>query len=293
MPPPLRHGTPEDLIVRSLAIAGTLSILKIAAGAVDGSLGILASALDSLMDLGSSAVNLATRRLACLPPDAEHPYGRGKAESLAGLLQGALIFAAGLFLVKEAWRRFEAGRTIELGFTGVIVMLISAAASLWHSRSLKEAAARETSAVLEAEKAHFATDFLANVSVAAALAVSALTNHGGWDLGLAAVISILVLREAALLVLRSSRELTDRSLPLDALREIDAMIRGHDPRVVGAHNLRARRSGPRIFIDFHIEIRGIESFSEAHELTESLIDRIKRRIPNADVTVHYDPEGAR
>lgn len=293
MPASPRPGTPEALILRSLVVAGFLAVLKIAAGTTAASLGLLASALDSVMDLGTSAVNLATRRWACLPPDADHPYGRGKSESLAGLLQGALIFLAGLALIRESWARYEAGLGPTPGWLGVIVMLISAAVSFWHARGLREAALRESSVVLDAEKAHFAADFLANLATAVVLLISTFSLRVGWDLFLTAAISLMVLRESVLLVTRSAHELTDRSLPAKTLRQIEALIAGHDPRVVGCHELRARRSGPRIFIDFHIEIRGVADFSEAHDITEALIARVKHSIPNADVTVHYDPEGAR
>ena len=85
----------------------------------------------------------------------------------------------------------------------------------------------------------------------------------------------------------------DRRLSEEVRSRIEALISGHHPSIVGFHELRTRRSGLKVFIDFHIEISGVEKFEEAHEITESLIDRIKAQIPNADVTVHYDPRGAR
>ena len=86
-------------------------------------------------------------------------------------------------------------------------------------------------------------------------------------------------------------ELLDRALPLEEQKQIEQIILTHDPRIVGFHNLRTRKIGQQRFIDFHFEIRGEENFARAHELTESLIKHIQSRFPDADVTVHFDPEG--
>lgn len=74
-------------------------------------------------------------------------------------------------------------------------------------------------------------------------------------------------------------------------KKIEQIILNHDPKIIGFHNLRTRKIGQQRFIDFHIEIRGEENFSRAHDLTEALIEKITRSFPGADITAHFDPEG--
>lgn len=281
------------MIGRSIALAGGLCAFKIATGWHANSLGILASALDSGMDLAASALNLLSLRVARKPPDAEHPYGRGKIEALAGLVQSVLIAGSGAFLFVESVRRLARGARVEAGPLELGVMLLSAALSLWHSLSLRRVLSLAPTTVVRAEAAHFATDFLSNLSVAAALLAVRATGSVLWDLILCAAISLVIMRQAFGLLGASLAEILDRRPPRSMLRRLEAAILSHDPRIAGFHELRARRAGPRLFVDLHVEIRGVEKFREAHELTETLIDRLKKEVPQADFTVHYDPEGGR
>lgn len=284
---------PERLIRRSLVLAISLTVLKTAAGLSANSLGILASALDSLMDVAASGVNLFSLRMAARPPDPLHPYGRGKVEALAGLAQGAFIAASGLGLLAESARRLIQGAEVSPGAFGFGAMAFSAAVSLWHSRGLGRALAATHSTVMRTENAHFAMDFLANVGVILALGAVLMTGSSLWDLAISLGITAYILWEAYRVIEYSVLELLDRGLPAEVLRQIEGAIREHHPSVVGFHDLRTRKAGSHYFIDFHIEIREVKDFDRAHEITEDLIDRIRARIPNADVTVHYDPEGGR
>lgn len=289
----LPEPRPQDLIRRSLALAAVLAAAKAAAGLRANSLGLIASALDSLTDFLASALNLYSLRLSERPPDAAHPYGRGKAEALAGLAQGGFIALSALGLLAESLRRVLRGAQVSPGAWGLAVMAFSAAASLWHSRSLSRAQAATQSTVLRTESAHFGVDFLSNLGVLIALGAVMVTGRAWGDVLISVAITLYILREAYRVLAFSAQEILDRGLPEETLREIETTIRGHHPQIVGFHNLRARRSGPRVFIDFHIEIRDVRDFTQAHEITEDLIDRIRRSVPNADVTVHYDPEGGR
>lgn len=284
---------PLGLVSRSLKIAAGLCVLKAAVGIQSNSLGILASALDSLMDLGSSAINYVSLQIARSPADRDHPYGRGKAEALAGLFQSVFIGLSGLALLAEAFRRFWFGAMVHAGLLSLGVMVLGTVVSAFHGRSLKRAAARENSTVLRAEGVHFAMDVLSNLGVLAALIAVRLSRNPLWDVAISGLISAYILFESSRILRDSVLELMDRGLPPAVQSQIEEMILGHHPNLVGFHEFRSRKAGNRTFIDFHIEIRGIQSFEEAHDITESLIEKIKAKTPNCDVTVHYDPEGAR
>jgi cation diffusion facilitator family transporter len=272
-----------------LALAG----FKTAAALMANSVSLLASALDSLTDFLASALNLFSLRLSQHPPDQAHPYGRGKAEDLAGLAQGLFIAVGGLGLLVESLRRLWGGSAMRPGLFGMAVMLISALLSLWHSRELSRAQATNSSTVLRTESAHFAADVLANLGVLVALWVSWAGGSPLWDVGVSIAITLAILRQALGVIQSAVLEVLDRGLPCEILTEIEGMIRGHHPLIAGFHDLRTRKAGSRLFIDFHVEIKDIQDFEQAHEIAETLIERIRQRIPEADVTIHCDPLGGR
>lgn len=280
-----------SLIKRSLWLSGALFVLKIVAALMTNSLGVLASAADSLMDICSSAVNYVSCLIAGSPADAQYPYGRLKAEALAGLFQGAFIGAGAALLVIESARRFFYGSQMEVGFGSAGVMAVSIIASAWHGFHLRRVASSSRSLILRAESLHFIADVFANGGVLAALAAAYFTRNFLWDLGIGAMVAFYILRDSGKIMAASIAELLDRGVAPQTQKEIEILIREHHPAVIGFHDLRTRKAGSKCFIDFHVELRDSLTFREAHNLVESLIDKIKTRIPGADVTAHYDPEG--
>jgi len=235
--------------------------------------------------------NYVTLRFSQEPADDDHLYGHGKAEAVAGTLQGAIIGLSGLALLVESIRRIVASRPVDAGLFAIGVMLLSMALSAFHGLRLRRAALERNSQILQAEGLHFSMDVLANLGVLVALILIFFGASPAWDVVISLIVAGYVVKEAVTLMVSSVNQLLDRRLSDQAHREIVRLIYKHDPRIVGHHDLRSRQSGDRVFIDFHIEIAGVDSFKESHDITESLIDKIKERLPNADVTVHADPEG--
>ncbi|MBI4249481.1 MAG: cation transporter [Elusimicrobia bacterium] len=281
------------LIRRSLIIAVGLAGLKLTAGLLTHSMGVMASALDSVMDLCSSAVNFVSLKYSRDPADKEHPYGHGKAEGLAGLFQSAFIGLSGLWVVAESLRRMIWGAKLAIHWSAIAVMVFAALLSIFHGWQLKKAGEKEHSPILRAEALHFSMDMLTNFGVIAALGAAHWTGHLYWDIAASLAIAGYVLYEAYGIFRSSVSELMDEGLSDEMIAQITRIIDSHHPNVVGFHNFRSRKAGNRHFIDFHIDIRGVESFRQAHDITENLIAEVKGRVPNADVTVHYDPEGER
>lgn len=275
----------------SIATAGCLTVLKIAVGFFSNSLGLLASAVDSLMDVLVSSVNLIALKKANKPADAEHLYGHGKIESLAGLFQSVIISLSGIYLVVESIKRLIKGATVEYIPLALLTMFISMVLTFLLVLRLKKAFQETDSIILGTELLHFTTDFITNGGVILALFLVRFTGSILWDLAIALGIAAYILKKSIGIMRTSMDELTDRALPLSEQKEIEKIILNHDPRIIGFHNLRTRRISNQRFIDFHFEIRGEENFKRAHELTESLIKEIRGRFPDADVTVHFDPEG--
>lgn len=280
-----------NAIQLSIATAMFLTAFKLSVGLVTRSLGLIASAVDSLMDVLVSSVNWIAIREAGKPADREHLYGHGKIESLAGLFQSLIISASGIYLVVESIRRLFGGVGLTYLPVALGVMMVSMVVTFFLVLKLKQVLSETDSIIVGTEMLHFTTDFLTNGGVILALLLVRLTGSNLWDLGAAFAIACYILWKSLGILKKSVDELLDRALPQEEQKAIEQIILTHDPRIVGFHNLRTRKIGEQRFIDFHFEIREEENFSRAHELTESLIKRIRARLPGADVTVHFDPEG--
>jgi ferrous-iron efflux pump FieF len=276
----------------SVLAAAFLILLKTATGLLTGSISVWASLLDSTMDIFASVINYFAVRAASRPPDEDHRYGHGKAESLAGLFQSFVITVSGGFLVREAVRRIVSPRLTASEWLGVGTMAVAAAVSVALVKRLRAVARKTDSPALAADAVHYATDVFTNGAALVALLVVALT---GWTLAdplISLAISAFILYSAFEVGRDSVHVLMDRRLP----REVDAKVaaivgRFRGEGVLGFHDLRTRRSGSHKFIDLHLEVERDQSLVAAHDLTERVIRAIHAEIPRSRVHIHTDPEG--
>ena len=281
----------RQALILSVGVALLLTIVKFMAGFITHSMAIMALALDSMLDSFMSALNFFAFREASKPPDAEHPYGHGKVESLAGLFQSLFIAASGSFLVYESIRRWVQGSYVVEIPLGIGVIIFSGLVTLALAWRLKTLSIKNRSLILGTEKAHYAMDFVSYVGVIAALLLVGRTGKVYWDLIVSILVAVYIFKEAIRILRRAVSELLDRGLSNTELKAMKMLILQHHPAIIGVHSLRSRMVGNQLFLDFHIEIRGQDDFKKAHTMTESLIDKIKAQHPDSDVTVHFDPEG--
>lgn len=286
-----RKDSSAAVIRISIFVSLFLTFFKAGAALFTNSLAILASSLDSLMDTGSSFVNYIAAREASKPPDKEHEYGHGKIESLAGLFQASIIFVTGIVLIYASVNRIRSGEILQRTGLGITVMGASLFATFALTVFLKKKADASSSLVLKAENAHYFADAFSTAGVIAALFLSKWTKTPLWDFLLSCVIAVVIFLGAYKILMQSIDELLDKSLPLGVKQKIESIILAHDPCIVGIHNFRSHKVGNKIFLDFHIEICGINDFLKAHGMTESLISELRNYYPDADITVHYDPAG--
>jgi ferrous-iron efflux pump FieF len=276
----------------SVLAAAFLVILKLATGWMTGSISVWASLLDSTMDIFASVINYFAVRAASRPPDEDHRYGHGKAESLAGLFQSFVITVSGAFLVREAVRRMMSLHQTSSEWLGVGTMAVAAAVSVALVARLRAVARKTDSPALAADAVHYATDVFTNGAALVALLVVALT---GWTLAdplISLVISTFILYSAFEVGRDSVHVLMDRRLPREIDRKVAAVVgRFKGEGVLGFHDLRTRRSGSHKFIDLHLEVERDLSLIAAHDLTERVIRAIKAEIPRSRVQIHTDPEG--
>lgn len=267
-----------------------LMALKVGAGFAFGSVAVLGDGVDSAQDVFASALAFFTVRLALQPADDEHPYGHGKAESLAAMSQAALIGAGAVFVVVAAFRRLVAGSDgIDVGpsmaVMGIaVVMNLSIAAYSFH-------AARVSKSVAVASDAqHLVTNVVQAAAVMAGLALVGITGQRVFDPIVALLLAAYLLWIAFTILRAALRELVDSSLPADEMAQLEACLAREKHGVRGYHALRARKSGRERHIDFHVVIDPAMTVSDAHQRIEEMETEISRLIAGAVVTIHLDPD---
>jgi ferrous-iron efflux pump FieF len=274
----------------SMLAAAFLILIKTGTGWLTGSIAVWASLLDSAMDIFASTINYFAVRAASRPPDEEHAYGYGKAESLAGLFQAAVISLSGLFLIREAIKRMVEPRPTHSETIGVVTMLVAIVVSYALVARLRRVAGLTDSPALSADAVHFASDVWTNGGVLLALALIYFTGWTIVDPIISIAISIYILA-AALSVGRESVDvLMDRRLPPEVDEQVAEVVsRFRDEGVLGFHDLRTRRSGSQKFIDLHLEVERDQSLEDAHATSVRVLRAIEAEIPRAKVQIHTDP----
>jgi len=274
----------------SVTTAVILIIAKLAAYWQTDSVSILASLVDSLMDAAASIINLLAVAYALAPPDEEHRYGHGKAESLAGMAQATFIAGSGLFLIVEAIQRLINPQPIQSFNMGMSVMIFSIIATLILLAIQRHVIAKTNSTAIRADALHYKTDLLTN----AAIIVALLLSQFGWfgvDPLFALAIAAYILYSSWEIGSAAVHDLLDHELPEAKRQKIIDIAKSH-PEVHGMHDLRTRLSGRTEFIQMHIELDDDLPLIEAHEIADQVEDEITRAIPTADVVIHLDPVSA-
>lgn len=274
----------------TVKVASGLCLAKLAAFALSGSSGVLGSAVDSGLDLIASLVVLWAVTAAARPADADHPFGHGKAESLASLLQSILILASGLGLAYHAIQRaLDEEHTLNSSTLGIVVMIGSSVITLWLVRQLRRVAKETGSPALDADSAHYASDLATNLAAALGLGLFALTGWTWPDLLVGLGIALVILNTARAVFTGATEGLMDTGMEPAEEAAVLSTILGFAPQVAGFHDLRARRSGAEVFIELHLDIPRDASFVAAHDLAEEVGEAVKRAVPRSHVTVHADP----
>jgi len=272
----------------SVTTAGILIAAKLVAWALTGSMSVLASLVDSLMDAAASSFNFFAVRFSLQPPDKEHRFGHGKAESLAALAQATFIAGSAMFLMLEAVNRLFHPQPLQDLIVGISVMVFSIAATLVLLTIQRYVIQQTGSVAIRADALHYATDLLTGISVIVALLLAYFLSWNKADSVFAVGISIYILYSAWQIGNDAIQSLIDRELP-DADREkIKALAMGHEG-VFGIHDLRTRQSGQVKFIQLHLELDKSLSLEQTHRVADEVETMIRKEFPNSDVIIHQDP----
>lgn len=271
----------------SVATALVLIVGKAVAWVMTGSVSMLASLVDSVMDSMASLINFFAIRYSLVPADEEHRFGHGKAEALAGLGQALFIAGSSAFLIHQSVLKLMDPTPIEASMVGIGVMVASIVLT-FGLLLIQRHVVRETgSTAIEADSLHYVSDLAVNVGIIAVLAVSSF----GWlwlDGAVGLAIALFILRSAWQIASEASQLLLDREMPGDVRNRISAIVSSH-PDALGFHDLRTRQSGRTSFIQLHLDMDQNLTLRMAHDLADRIQTDIEKDFPGADVIIHLDP----
>jgi len=281
--------------ISSLIAAVALTLGKLAVGLWTNSLGILAEAVHSGLDLLAAGITLWAVQMASRPADDKQTYGYGKFENLSALFETLLLLVTCFWIVYEASRRLFFGMRVDVTSNAwaFLVVIASIIVDFSRSRALSRVAKKYHSQALEADALHFRTDIWSSGVVLLGLVGVAAAGRfqAPW---LAKADSLAALGVAGIVVwvslklgTKSLAELLDR-IP-DDLRDKVARAAGGVPGVRSVSKVRMRRSGAEVFADVTLSVGHTISFERAHEIADAAAEAVRGVVPDADVVVHAEP----
>jgi len=303
----LPHAAKRSAAAISVAAAAVVTLLKLLAGLLTGSLGMLSEAAHSAIDLIASAITLFSVQVSDRPADEEHNYGHGKVESLAAFVETGIMFVSCVWIVCEALSRIVRHQHLALppSLWPFVVLLVSIAVDYNRSRTLGRIARQHLSDALAADSLHFATDMWATLAVMLGLGAT----YAGERLGLpwleladpiaALVVAGVILRVSQRLAHQTIDTLLDATpttdptshkpqskdqLRANVMRDLTAI-----PGVLSVERLRTRRSGSNFFADVTLGLPRNLTFQRSEQLTMAATLAVQRHLPGADVVVHSVP----
>lgn len=273
----------------SVATATLLILAKTVAWLLTGSVSVMASLVDSVMDAGASLINLFAVRYSLMPADDEHRFGHGKAEALAGLGQATFIAGSAVFLVLHAFDRLLHPQPLAQIGVGLSVMLFAILATVVLLQIQHYVIKRTNSTAIRADALHYATDLATNSATVLALLLAQL-GWSGLDPLFALGIAAYILYSAYRIAWEALQLLLDRELSAQEREEIESIAQS-TPRVLGVHGLRTRQSGQTKVIQLHLELDDDLPLADAHRISLAVDEGLRARFPAADITIHQDPTG--
>jgi cation diffusion facilitator family transporter len=290
----------KNVALSSVVAAVFLTGMKLVVGVLTGSLGIIAEALHSGLDLVAAIVTYVAVRVSGRPPDSEHHYGHGKVENLSALIETLLLLATCVWIIYEAISRlFFHHVEVDVTYWSFLVMGISIIIDFTRSRALMRTAKKHGSQALEADALHFSTDIWSSCVVIAGLAGVMLGDRlhdsaptaAHWlyraDAIAALGVSVIVIYVSYRLGQRTIAVLMDRAPRgmSDSVRQAMAKL----PGVSEVKQVRVRQSGPSTFVDMVLSVKSDTSVEKAHGVAAEAENLVHQLVPKSDVMVHVEP----
>ncbi len=276
-------------IVASI-VAGILVIIKLVVGILSGSAAVLASAIDSILDIAVSMFNYFAISKAEKAPTEKFNYGLGKIEALAAVIEGTIITISGLFIFYKGVMNIIEHRQIEYLGSSIIVMVISIILTGGLVIFLNRVYEKTKNMVVKSDALHYKTDLLSNSAVLLSLIIVYFTGWHWIDGIFGIAIAIYIIKEAYELIKEGTLMLLDVALEEETVEKIKKIIESQ-PEVTSYHYLKTRRSGDTNFVDVHVVFTPDISLMDAHRVSDRIEEEIKKLDPQSKwhITIHLDP----
>lgn len=276
--------------VVSTSVAAFLTLIKLIIGVASGSVAVLASAVDSILDMFVSIFNYFAINNSEKPADETFNYGRGKIEALASVIEGTIITISGLFLFYQAVEKAFTGEQSSYLSTSLIVMMISLVITILLVIYLNKVAKDTNSMVVKADALHYKTDVYTNIAVLGSLVLVQVTNYEIFDVIVGGGISLFIIYSAYELIKEGVLVLLDRALDEELVQNIEKILLS-EKETNTFHLLKTREAGHQTFVDVHLVFDCLITLMDAHRV----VDRIEEKIRKLDesrewsITIHMDP----
>jgi ferrous-iron efflux pump FieF len=274
----------------ALVVALGLVVIKVWAWLATGSISLLTSAADGLVDVVASTVTFAGVRYAARPADRGHRYGHGKAEAVAAFVQALLLAATAVGLAVESVQRLFVPQPLNQTRFGIWVIVGSSLAAAGLVAMQTFVVRRTGSTAIAADRAHYLTDMAVNIAVLVALLLERFLGWTRADATGALAISAYMLWNARGMAAEALFQLLDRELDVAERARVEAAVLGCDG-VQNVHDIRTRNGGDRVFVEFHVEVDGALTIAAGHAIADRVEKTVQHLFAAADVTAHLEPGG--
>jgi cation diffusion facilitator family transporter len=281
----------KRLVIVSLGATISILSIRLVVYLLTKSLAVLADAFHGLTDLVGNIIALLALTVSLRGPDKEHLYGHEKAESIGSLMISFLLIGVFIYIVYESIQRvFFAETSPEFSVLTSALILLTIFVDLWRSRALEKGASIYGSTVLYADALHYRSDLFVTSSVFTLSIIGQLGIRREvvnlMDIGISILISSYFINASYKLAKVSIDELMDKA-PSEVIDLFNKLAKEHDLEI---RSIRARRSGPRIFLDAIVVMPPRLSLEEAHSIVEKIEEDLRKKIKrNIDIVIHMEP----
>lgn len=274
----------------STSVAALLTLIKLVIGIASGSVAVLASAIDSVLDMFVSLFNYFAISNSEKPADKTFNYGRGKIEALASVIEGTIITISGIFLLYQAGKKAIYGDVSQYIDISIIVMILSLFITIFLVLYLNKVAKTTNSMVIKADALHYKTDVYSNAAVLISLVLVNFTGFEIIDVIVGSAISLYIIYSAYELIHDGILVLLDRAVDDHIVIAIENIIKKND-KVNNHHLLKTREAGHQTFVEVHLVFDCLITLMEAHRASDSIEDKIKNLDKSRDwiINIHMDP----
>ncbi len=276
--------------VVSTCVAGVLVIMKLTVGIFSGSVAVLASAIDSFLDLTVSLFNYFALNTAEKDPNEQFHYGRSKIEPLAAVIEGTVISLSAIFVLYEALKKIAHPRPLEHLTESVLVMVASFIITAFLVYFLSYVAKKTKNMVIKADALHYKTDLFSNGAVLLALGLISFSGEQLIDPILGIGIALYMIYSAIPIIKEGILMLLDAALPQETIDEIESIIK-EQPVITSFHDLKTREAGSHIFISVHAVFNVSISLYDAHLISDKIEEKLRHLFEDkkTHILIHMDP----